>query len=171
MLILHILAIPTGLYLINAFENYEGFVFIGIYILVFAWYYRSSMRKMRKPVFWMQLLIIILLAAFFWDMNGESNYWLSTNGIIIGIEMVVRALFVVTAFTAISVELHDEKVRSFLYRVGFGQFYQAVGMAFGALPVMISLLPKSREIIRHPLQSLLKPLVMSDQWVVLFRRD
>ncbi len=170
LLILHILAIPTGLYLINAFDNYTGFIFIGIYILIFGYYYRSSMRKMRKPVFWMQLLIIILLSAFFWEMNGESDFWLSANGVIIGLEMVVRAIFVVTAFTAISVELHNEKVRSFLHRIGFGQFYQAVGMAFGALPVMISLLPKSREIISHPLQSLLKPLVMSDQWLELFKK-
>jgi hypothetical protein len=100
----------------------------------------------------------------------ELMIWLFGNNMF-GLEMVIRAIFVVTAFTAISVELHNEKVRSFLYRIGFGQFYQAVGMAFGALPVMISLLPNSKEIIRHPLQSLLKPLVMSDQWVVFFRES
>lgn len=171
LLILHILAIPTGLYLINAFDNYTGFIFIGVYIVLFSYYYRSSMRRMRKPVFWMQLLIIILLSAFFWERDGNSTTWLNLDGIIIGLEMVIRAIFVVTAFTAISVELHNEKVRSFLHRIGFGQFYQAVGLAFGALPVMISLLPNSKEIIRHPLQSLLKPLVMSDQWVEFFRES
>jgi hypothetical protein len=148
-----------------------GFWFVGLYVLVFGYYYRSSMRRMRKPIFWVQLLIIILLSAFFWDINGDSAYWLSTDGLLIGIEMVVRAIFVVTAFTSISVELHNERVRSFLHNIGFGQFYQAVGMAFGSLPIMISLLPTSREIFRHPLQSLLKPLVMSDQWLELFSRE
>jgi hypothetical protein len=85
--------------------------------------------------------------------------------------MVIRAIFVVTAFTSISVELHNEQVRGFLHKIGFGQFYQAVGMAFGSLPIMISLLPTSREIFRHPLQSLLKPLVMSDQWLELFGKE
>jgi hypothetical protein len=118
----------------------------------------------------MQLFLIVFLAAFFWDVEKEPGTWISMAGIIIGLEMVVRALFVVTAFTGISVELHNEKVRDYLFGIGFGQFYQAVGMAFGALPVMISLLPTSKEIMRHPLRSLLKPLVMSDQWMDLFQR-
>lgn len=171
LLIFHILAIPTGLYLITRVEGMIGFWFVGLYVLVFGYYYRSSMRRMRKPIFWVQLLIIILLSAFFWDINGDSAYWLSTDGLLIGIEMVVRAIFVVTAFTSISVELHNERVRGFLHNIGFGQFYQAVGMAFGSLPIMISLLPTSREIFRHPLQSLLKPLVMSDQWLELFGKE
>jgi hypothetical protein len=170
LLIFHILSIPAGLYMISRYEDYTGFIIIGLYVLLFGYYYRNSMRRMGKPVFWMQLLLIILLSAFFWDINGNDGSWVSMDGLFIGVEMVVRAIFVVTAFTAISVELHNQKVRSFLYQIGFGQFYQAVGMAFGALPIMISLLPKSREIIRHPLQSLLKPLVMSDQWLEMFRK-
>jgi len=93
------------------------------------------------------------------------------NGVVVGFEMVVRALFIVVAFTAISVELLNEKVRHFLFHVGFGRFYQSVGMAFSALPAMISILPKSREIIKHPLKSFLKPLAMADRWLEMFQEE
>jgi hypothetical protein len=91
------------------------------------------------------------------------------DGIFIGLEMMVRALFIVTAFTGISVELHNRHVRNFLFNIGLGQFYQSVGMAFGALPIMISLLPTSKEILKSPAKSLLKPLIMADQWVKVFK--
>lgn len=171
LLIIHILAIPLGLYLLNSFDNFIGFIFIGVYILGFGYYYRSSMRRLRKPVFWMQLVIIVLLSAFFWDTEKGTGSWISMDGIYIGIEMIVRALFIVTAFTGISVELHNEHVRNFLFNVGLGKFYQAVGMAFGALPIMISLLPTSQEIIKSPMQSFLKPLVMADQWLEIFKES
>jgi hypothetical protein len=82
--------------------------------------------------------------------------------------MVLRAIFIVTAFTGISVELHNERVKNFLVKVGFGRLYSSIGMAFSALPVMISSLPTSKEIIKHPGRSLLKPLVMADQWLKIF---
>lgn len=169
LLILNIIAIPLGLYLLKYFDDYRGFVFIGAYILIVGFYYRNSMRRLRKPVFWMQLVIIVLLSALFWDTEKGEGTWVSMDGIFIGLEMIVRALFIVTAFTGISVELHNRHVRSFLFNIGLGQFYQAVGMAFGALPIMISLLPTSKEILKSPAKSLLKPLIMADQWVVVFK--
>lgn len=170
LLIVHLIAIPTGLFLLKAFPVI-GFSFVGLYIAVFGYYYRHAMRRLRKPVFWGQLLIIIILSAFFWDVENSSGTWISMDGILIGLEMIVRAIFILTVFTAISVELHNQRVRNFLFNVGFGQFYQAVGMAFGALPIMIGLLPTSKEIIKSPMQSLLKPLIMADQWLAVFQKD
>ncbi len=171
LLVIHILAIPLGLYLLNIYDGIIGFSFIGAYIFGFGLYYRSAMRRLRKPVFWMQLVIIVLLSAFFWDTEKDPGTWISMDGIYIGLEMIVRALFIVTAFTGISVELHNSHVRNFLFNIGLGKFYQAVGMAFGALPIMISLLPSSKEIFKNPMQSLLKPLVMADQWLEVFKEN
>ncbi len=170
-LVMHILAIPTGLFLVNFSYSVYGFAFMGIYILLTGYRYRYSLRRLRKPVFWSQLFIIVILSALFWDVGEGFHHWFSTEGVKTGFEMVIRALFIVVAFTAISVELHNEKVRHFLFHVGFGKFYQSVGMAFSALPAMISVLPKSREIIRHPLKSFLKPLAMADRWLEMFREE
>ena len=169
LLIFHILAIPIGLLLLNKVDFWIGLGFVGAYVFLFGFLYRYSMRRLRKPIFWVQLLIILVLSTLFWDTGSKAKSWFSLEGLYIGFEMVIRAIFIVTAFTGISVELRNEKVRNFLFNIGFGRFYQSVGMAFGALPMMISLLPNSKEIIRHPLQSLLKPLVMADQWLEVFK--
>jgi len=59
----------------------------------------------------------------------------------------------------------------FPVRCGIRRFYQSAGMAFSAFPLMISLLLSSKEIIRHPLRSLLKPLALADQWLEMFRKE
>ncbi len=167
----HLIAVAAGLYLVNSPFAQFGYGFMGLYILVTGYKYVYSLRRLKKPLFWSQLLIIVILSTIFWDIGSGHGSWFSTEGIIVGLEMVLRALFVVVAFTAISVELLNEKVRNFLFNVGFGRFYQSVGMAFSALPLMISLLPTSREIIRHPVQSLLKPLAMADRWLEMFKEE
>ena len=126
---------------------------------------------LKKPVFWSQLIIIILLSAVFWDVGDNENQWISEEGIIVGVEMMFRALFIVIAFSALSVELRNEKVRRFLFKIGFGKSYQSVGMAFSALPIMISLLPSSKEIIKNPLKSFLIPLIMADSWLNMFEES
>jgi hypothetical protein len=169
LLVLHIIAITLGLYLLNYQDIRLGLSFVIIYILIFGIRYRYSLRRLRKPVFWMQLVLIVVLSALFWDSGNETKEWLSMQGVVVGFEMLIRALFVVVAFSAISVELHNEKVRSYLFRVGFGQFYQSIGLAFSALPMMITLLPTSKEIIQFPMRSMLKPLIMAEKWLEMFK--
>ena len=171
LLIFHALSIPVGLFLINFHFELFGYVYISAYISVIGMMYRKALRRLRKPVFWSQLLVIVLLSALFWNFGQPDHQWFSTEGFLVGVEMLIRALFIVVAFSAISVELMNEHVRHFLIRIGFGQFYKSLGMAFGALPIMISLLPKTKEIIRTPIQSLLKPLVMADQWLEIFKKE
>lgn len=171
LLLIHVLAIPTGLLLLNYFDIRLGLAFVMIYILVFGFIYRYSLRRLRKPFFWMQLVLIVLLSALFWDTGNKSEGWVSLQGILVGIEMLIRALFVVVAFSALSVELRNEKVRKTLFWVGFGQFYQSIGLAFSALPMMISLLPTSKEIIKSPMRSMLKPLIMAERWLEVFEEQ
>ena len=171
LLIIHILAIPVGLYLLNYWGLVVGLSYIVLYIIIVGYKYRFALRRLKKPIFWSQLIIIILLSAVFWDVGDNKNHWINEEGIIVGIEMMFRALFIVIAFSALSVELRNEKVRKFLYKIGFGKFYQSVGMAFSALPVMIALLPNSKEIIKTPLKSFLMPLIMADSWLKLFEES
>ncbi len=170
MLIFHLLAIPFGLVLLNFNETVLGLTFIIIYIFIFGYIYRYALRRLRKPIFWTQLVLIVILSALFWDVGDNTKTsWFNVDGLYVGAEMVIRALFIVVAFSAISVELKNEKVRNFLVRVGFGKYYQSIGLAFSALPLMISLLPTSKEIIAHPVRSMLLPLTMADQWLELFK--
>jgi hypothetical protein len=171
LLLLHLVSVPIGLFLINSRMALAGYIFVTVYLLVTGFFYRKTLRRLRKPVFWSQLLIIVVLSALFWDIGKPDHEWLSEEGFIVGLEMMVRALFIIVAFSALSMELRNKHVRSFLTRNGFGKFYHGLELAFGALPVMISLLPSSKEMLRSPKQSLLKPLVMADQWLELFKKE
>lgn len=169
MLFTNIVAVPVGLLLLNLYDGIYGYIFISIYILLFGYVYRSSLRRLRKPVFWMQFLIIVALSAIFWKNENNEFALFQMEGLYSGIEMILRALFVVIAFSAISVELKNSRVRSFLMKVGMGKFYQSMELAFSVLPTMIALLPKSKEIISHPTRSLLLPLAMANSWLQHFK--
>jgi len=170
LLVIHMVAIPLGLYLLNFWGMIIGLSFVILYMLIFGYRYRFALRRLRKPIFWSQLIIIVLLSAIFWDINNPDGSWISTEGILVGLEMMIRALFIVVAFSALSVELRNQQVKDFFFGVGFGKFYQAVGMAFSALPVMISSMPGSKEIIKKPFRSFVMPLVMADSWLQLFEQ-
>lgn len=171
LLIFHVLALPMGLLLVNTHHQFLGLGFMAVYSLVFGFVYRRALRRLRKPVFWSQLVIIVLLSAMFWNFGKPEHRWFSMEGFLIGFEMLLRALFIVVGFSALSVELLNEHVRRFLYRIGFGRFYKGIGLAFGSLPAMIGLLPSSKEIFHSPVKSLLKPLVMANQWLEIFRKE
>jgi len=170
LLWIHIVAIPLGLFLFNYQGLVVGGIFSLIYVLVFGYYYRKSLRRLKKPIFWSQLIIIVLLSALFWNTKGKGVS-LSMEGFLAGFEMMIRAIFIVIAFSALSVELRNEKVRDFLYKIGVGRFYQSVGMAFGALPQMIALLPTAREIVKKPVASILKPMIYADSWLDIFKEN
>ncbi len=167
----HVIALPMGLLLVNMHYRLPGLIFMACYVIVFGFIYQRALRRLQKPVFWSQLVIIVLLSALFWDFGKPDHQWFSITGFVIGLEMLLRALFIVVGFSALSVELLNEHVRNFLFRIGFGRFYKGIGLAFGSLPVMIGLLPSSKEIFHAPVKSLLKPLVMADQWLEIFRKE
>jgi len=171
LLIFHILAVPAGLLLINIEYQSIGYGFVLLYLVVMSFRYRKALKRLRKPIFWSQLVIIVLLSALFWNFGKPNHQWFSETGFFIGMGMMVRAIFVMVAFSAISVELHNKHVQHFLTRIGLGRFYSSLELAFSALPVMISLLPSSKEIFRAPTRSLLKPLVMANQWLILFKKE
>jgi len=170
LLWVHIIAIPLGLLLFNFRGLLAGSIFTILYVAVFGYYYRKSLRRLRKPIFWSQLIIIVLLSTIFWHSNS-TEISLSLDGFWVGIEMMIRAIFVVIAFSGMSIELRNEKVRAFLFKIGVGKFYQSVGMAFGALPHMIALLPTAKEIIKSPLPSMLKPMIYADSWLEIFKKS
>jgi len=165
MLFVHIVAIPTGLFLINVSIGWYRFLFVFVYLLIVGIKYRYALRRLRKPVFWIQLIIIVVLSALFWKNENDEIVFFQLAGFYAGLEIMIRALFVIVGFTAISIELRNHKVKAFLMRVGMGKFYQSIELAFSALPSMISLLPSSKLIIKQPIKSLLLPLVMADRWL------
>ncbi len=165
LLLVHISFIVLSLYLIS--NAPAMFLLIpGMYIILTLIHYKKIIRRLTRPFFWIQLVVITLLASLF--LNGlKEGVVLSRQGIIAGLLMNLRAVLIFTGFSAISVELRNPFIKQILYGRGFGKIYTAVGLAFGALPGILAGTPKGREVIRKP-GSVITSMVRSGD--LLFRK-
>lgn len=153
LLFVHASSIPVGLLLLNLTNKYLAFIFAALYILFALIKYKGSMRRLKKPVFWIQLIIIIVLATFFGNDPSASFRTINISGFFYGIEISIRAFFIVIAFTALSVELRNPTIQKKLNSNFSKSVYEALRIAFGVLPKMIKSLPKSSEFFSHPFRT------------------
>jgi len=163
MLLLQLLIIPVGLTILNLVNFYAGSCLVAVYTGFCSYYYRNILHRLKKPIFWLQLVIVTLLAAIFWK-SGDF-----TGGLLIGLEMNVRAILIVVSFSALSIELRNPIVRTFLFRKGFRNIYIAVSLAFSILPVMIANIPVSKQLFGHPLKSIAGIISNSENWLELIK--
>ena len=132
------------------------------FVFVF-WRYRFAMRQLKKWLFWMQLLVILVLAWFFskTSSGGLEGKLIALSG---GMIMVLRALVVVTGFAAISTELRAPVMQRLFFRSGFRQLYLSVNHAFGILPMVVGGLSTPRQFILNPARSIANSLRNVNSW-------
>lgn len=164
LLFIHLLSIPGGLVLINYTKVYIHLPIIIIYLFLCVKYYKGIIRRLKKPFFWIQLLIIILLAFLFWNTFSETQGGNPLKGMWIGAGMALRAVFIVIAFSSLSVELRNPKIKEVIFRTGFSQLYLALNLSFAALPAMISNLSNSHKGLRNPFLFFPKLLHQAEIW-------
>jgi hypothetical protein len=167
----HILLIPAGLLLLNYLSQAVGAIFVAVYTMLAILYYKRSLRRLKKPTFWFQLLLLTFLAAIFWNGVNSQGPIFGLEGLLIGLEMNLRAVFVVIAFSAFGVELRNPVIRDFLFRKGFEKIYAALGISFSALPMMIEAMPKPRVFLLHPIRSFSGMMVNAREWLEVFERE
>jgi len=147
MLFSHLIIMVVCLWVINTGRYYIFLPVCLIYLVsCFAWY-KNSLHNLKKFSFWIQFMVITLVAAFLLEGYSSGNYF-STAGLIIGLKMNLRAFVMMGGFTAISTELKNPLIRSILYNRGFASFYQSLSLAFSALPGIIAGMPKSKDLFR-----------------------
>jgi hypothetical protein len=132
------------------------------FVFIF-WRYRFAMRQLKKWLFWMQLLVILVLAWFFSKTSGgglEGRLIALSSGMV----MVLRALVVVTGFAAISTELRAPLMQRLFFRSGFRQLYLSVNHAFGIFPMVVSGLSTPRQFILNPARSIANSLRNVNSW-------
>ncbi len=98
--------------------------------------YRHSLKRLRKPTFWIYFFVITFVATFLWKGIPKEGIWYS-DGLVTGLRMNLRALIIMVGFAAISAELKNPIIKSVLYSRGFASLYQALSLAFSALPGII----------------------------------
>ena len=125
--------------------------------------YGKSLRRLSKALFWIQLFIIILMAVWLWQDK--------MSGLLTGIKMILRAILVVSAFTAISVELKNPLVKALLYKKGYSQLYATLGLATAAVPFILKHIANERKTLFKPLKILQKSIALSDALLQEFKRQ
>lgn len=169
LLVVHVVAMAGGLFLINAEVYQLSIVLVLAYITFCILQYRRSAHHLKRPVFWLQLLAITLLAALFW--NGfQKGSLLDREGLLVGLQMSIRAVWMVTGFSAISVELRNPLIKALLYRKGFAQVYMALSLAFAALPALMQSYARPRQLLRQPLSVLSVAVLQAEHLLQQFRQ-
>ncbi len=153
LLIFHLLVLVTGLYLVNSLNILLSSVIILPYIVFVFIKYKRSLRRLAKPLFWFQLVLILLFAVLFWNGYSKGSL-LDIEGYIIGARMIIRALLVVLVFSAVSVELRNPLVKAVLYKRGFSKLYTSLGLAFSVLPAAMNRIARPAGLILSPIRSL-----------------
>ncbi len=167
LLIVNIILVVTGLLLINFYGLYYGLAFAIFYILFSLYRYKNALRQFKRPFLWIQLITLIVLASLFYMDDGKIRFF-NLEGLTVGLEMAVRAVIVILGFSAISVELRNPIIKTVLYKKGFSNFYNSLGLAFSALPAIISNVSKPKEIIKNPFDTIVNILLYTDSLYIAF---
>lgn len=169
LLFTHILMIPGLLLLINRYGlHLISLIPSGIYLLFLLIYYKRILGRLTKPLFWSQLILMTIMAGLFWH-PPDGNQFKIDNGFLVGLEMSLRAVFIVSAFSALSVEIRNPRVTNSLMNLGFGKVYAAISLSFNSLPVMLDRSADLRSFIKNPLQSFTNMINEAELWLQIYK--
>jgi hypothetical protein len=169
LMFLHLFMIPLLLLLINRFGlQLESLLPAGLYLAFLLVYYRRIVHRLKKPFFWSQLVLMTLLAGLFWHPAAGSDFQMG-NGFLVGLEMSLRAVLIVSAFSGLSVEIRNPLVTRYLFRLGFGKAYAALSLAFNSLPAMLDRSSSFTSFFRRPFQALSGMLIEAEMWLECYQ--
>lgn len=154
MLILSVCVIPLVLVAIAELALPWSSLIVGSYIILMLKRYPGVWRKFGKPRLWIEFVVITLLAGLLLGSLSSGGRGWTWDGLGVGVQMVLRALFMITAFTVASVELRNPMIIGWFLQRGMGQLPEAMEIAFDALPTMAARLADQRKLLRHPVETL-----------------
>lgn len=150
----HVLVLVAGLLLLPLLPPVVAPLPVAAWLAVVLFRYPVLRRRFRRPGLWLELAAVAVLAGILLGAlapGGRGTWW---SGLQSGIMMASRAALVVTAFSAISIELRNPIVLDWFLRRGLGTLAAAMRMAFRVLPVMFQVIGAQRDGLHHPLRTL-----------------
>lgn len=148
----HFIVLIAGVVFLHRLRLEYQIALFTLYALWCVFFYRMTLRRLAKPMIWVQFLLILILATVFLG-KPEPGESFNSKGLMAGISMNLRALFVIFSFTALGIELRNPFIKGILLNRRFANFYIAVEMAFEILPVTLMQLSRPKEFLKNPLQS------------------
>ena len=147
VLALLLAAMPLGLVALSHAPLPVAAAAMAVLLAAAALRYRTALRRLLRPGFWIGVLTITLTATAVMTFgSGEAL----AAALAVGAAMTLRAMFVAACFAAIDVELAHPGLRAWLGRHGAGALLGATEAAFATLPEVIASVPSAGDLLRHP---------------------
>ncbi len=146
---------PVAVFLIIAMERYSPswFIAVLVFVGVISIRYPHFIRKLLKPVFWLQILMIGIVAWWIGTHHLEPVYQV--------LRLTGRALVIVGLMSAVSVELHNPVVRKLAEKRRMGGGYRVLQAVSGILPGLLENMNSRGYGLKHPFRLIGNVLEMS----------
>jgi len=154
LLFLHPILIVAGIVNINFLPIYYALIFLAAYIGFCISKYRTSLRRLQKPMLWFQLFAFTILAALFIKGIRSGGNIFNYEGLIAGLKMNLRAIFMIIGLAALSVEFRNPKIKNAFSGKSYDSLYMSLELSFEALPSIMKSLNKPKDFIRYPMRSI-----------------
>ncbi|MDY0212143.1 MAG: nucleoside-triphosphatase [Desulfuromonadaceae bacterium] len=168
LLPLHIVAVISGMILLNFYPLGYGALFVFCYIALCAWRYPSLCRRFSKPGFWVFFVFITLLAGVFLgsfaQQDGELFSAPKVEHLMVGVQMNVRAALLLAAFFALGIELNHPRIRKFLRARGCDAYSRALQSAFEVMPLMLETMMQQGFRLHNPINRFVYMLQHLEFW-------
>jgi len=133
-----------GLYVLYAYPIYISSIYVAGFIAVITIYDKRLIRRfVYKPGFWVGFVLITTLTGLFLG-GGRGNPSFTIDGLMIGIEMNLRAVVVIAGFGAVSVQLRNPVLISWFENKRMRHLFSAIRISFQTIPYIIAMIPKGR---------------------------
>ena len=150
------------------FMNYAGIAWwftTGIILIaIWAMRYKSALRPLMKPKFWIFFVFITMLSSFLFA-KFQSDELSVADGLLVGLQMNFRAAIMIVGFSVVGKELSNPVIRNFFIRTSFRQLPLALEVAFETLPFVIANLPSIKDIFRKPVTVIRQIGAQSEFWL------
>lgn len=159
-----------GLYVIYVFPLYISAIYVAGFITVITLYDKRLLyRFVYKPGFWIGFLVITTLTGFF--LGGtQGSAAFTMDGLLVGIEMNLRAVVVIAGFGAVSVQLRNPVLMRWFENKRMKHFFSAVRVSFQTIPFIMAMIPKGRA-WRNPVTVLSGMIRHMDGYLELMRKE
>ncbi len=139
-------------------------------IIVWSTRYKSALRHLSKPNFWIFFVVITMLASFvFASLQNEPDSL--KQGFLTGLQMNFRAALIIVGFSVIGKELYNPKVIDYFRRSSYRQLHLALELSFASVPQVIASLPGVKEFFKNPLSSVSSLLYHADLQIEKLRNE
>jgi len=160
----------VGLYFIYVFPLYISIIYVAGFITIITLYDKRLISRFAyKPGFWFGLLIITTLTGFFLGGTRGSTAF-SMDGLIVGIEMNLRAIVVIAGFGAVSVQLRNPVLMHWFENKRMKNFFSAVRISFNTIPFIIAMIPKGKA-WRNPATVLSRMILQLNDFLEMMKKE